>query len=154
MFLIYIYICNCERISYLNVFLVFWDVFIWKLFCMDLFILHGCLHVFFHLNGIFKINQGVPQPPLYFEPLLCWATFTWHPFTNYFFVKLNEKIPLPSSEVPPNKFPKVKAFIHLHTNLLILSSLSSLPIYLWSREYSNCKEVLMIEERDYTRKTI
>ena len=55
---------------------------------------------------------------------------------------------------PHLKFPKVRAIIYLYTNLLILSSLSSLPIYLRSQEYSNCKEVKMIKERDCTRKTI
>ena len=80
---IYIYICNCERISYSNVFFQYFEMFSFKSyfawicsFCMDV-----CMF-FFHLNVIFKINQGVPQPPLYFEPLLCWATFTWHPLTN------------------------------------------------------------------------
>ena len=53
-------------------------------FCMDF-----CM--FFHLNVIFKMNQGVPNllfilSHFYVEPLV-----TWHPLTNYFLEQLIEK---------------------------------------------------------------
>ena len=69
--LCYVNICNCERISYLNVLPSILRCFHLKV------ILHGFVHFawmfacVFHLNVIFKINQGPPQPPLYFEPLPC-----------------------------------------------------------------------------------
>ena len=46
---------------------VFWNAFIWKLFCMDLFILHGCLH-FFIWTLFSKLIKGSPTSFLF------WAT--------------------------------------------------------------------------------
>ena len=90
---IYIYIHICNLIGFLlNVSLVFWDVFIWKLFCMDLFILNGFSACVFIGTLFSKLIKGSPTP-FYFEPLLCWATcYLTPPHQLFFWENLLRKI--------------------------------------------------------------
>ncbi len=62
-----------------------------KVIRMDLFILHGCLDVF-SFERYFQNESRGPQPPFYFEPLLCWATCYLTPPHQWFFGEKLRKI--------------------------------------------------------------